>query len=371
MPSAATIHAESVVGKALFSAIPASKATAGAGNVGSAGAGSSENSAPRFAEALKAARKPRDQVREQGGELPKQDAAAAESQKPAAEDQEAAARDVRRPKAKEDKQAVSRGKKGSRRADEDSTGPGSAENPEATGAQSNQPTDAVTKAPAKDASAKGVDQQATTTGDNAVGTLAMDASAVASQQIVAAAPAAAASDSPLPAEAVVAAASAGTDAKPAAPVDKAPRQEKRSDTQVVPKEEDAKDRGKPAVVKGDKQPAQEKEGDAEGNDNEGREAKVPHAQAVGKQVVKLVQSGKDSEPVDGAAKASALCQSGWAMIPTRKPCASRSRPMIAMPIGWIAPPPSACRMRAKINDSKLHATAHSALATVKIARQPR
>src|SRR2546423_1767564 len=36
-----------------------------------------------------------------------------------------------------------------------------------------------------------------------------------------------------------------------------------------------------------------------------------------------------------AANASALCQSGWAMMPTRKPCASRTRPTIAIPkLGW-------------------------------------
>src|SRR5882757_4449357 len=36
-----------------------------------------------------------------------------------------------------------------------------------------------------------------------------------------------------------------------------------------------------------------------------------------------------------AANASALCQSGWAMMPTRKPWASRTRPMMAMPkLGW-------------------------------------
>jgi hypothetical protein len=29
------------------------------------------------------------------------------------------------------------------------------------------------------------------------------------------------------------------------------------------------------------------------------------------------------------------CQSGWAMMPTRKPCASSTRPTIAMPkLGW-------------------------------------
>jgi hypothetical protein len=32
-----------------------------------------------------------------------------------------------------------------------------------------------------------------------------------------------------------------------------------------------------------------------------------------------------------ALKASALVQSGWAMMPTRKPCASSTRPMTAMP----------------------------------------
>jgi hypothetical protein len=32
-----------------------------------------------------------------------------------------------------------------------------------------------------------------------------------------------------------------------------------------------------------------------------------------------------------AANGSALCQSGCAMMPTRKPCASSTRPMIAMP----------------------------------------
>jgi hypothetical protein len=36
-----------------------------------------------------------------------------------------------------------------------------------------------------------------------------------------------------------------------------------------------------------------------------------------------------------ARNGSALCQSGWAMMPTRKPCASSSRPTIAMPkLGW-------------------------------------
>ena len=34
-------------------------------------------------------------------------------------------------------------------------------------------------------------------------------------------------------------------------------------------------------------------------------------------------------------KGSALCQSGCAMMPTRKPCASSNRPMMAMPkLGW-------------------------------------
>jgi hypothetical protein len=36
-----------------------------------------------------------------------------------------------------------------------------------------------------------------------------------------------------------------------------------------------------------------------------------------------------------ALNASALCQSGWAMMPTRKPCASSVRPITAMPkLGW-------------------------------------
>ena len=36
-----------------------------------------------------------------------------------------------------------------------------------------------------------------------------------------------------------------------------------------------------------------------------------------------------------ALKGSALCQSGWAMMPTRKPCASSMRPITAMPkLGW-------------------------------------
>ena len=36
-----------------------------------------------------------------------------------------------------------------------------------------------------------------------------------------------------------------------------------------------------------------------------------------------------------AENGAALCQSGCAMMPTRKPCASNSRPMIAMPkLGW-------------------------------------
>jgi len=36
-----------------------------------------------------------------------------------------------------------------------------------------------------------------------------------------------------------------------------------------------------------------------------------------------------------ALKGSASCQSGWLMMPTRKPCASSTRPMIAMPkLGW-------------------------------------
>jgi hypothetical protein len=36
-----------------------------------------------------------------------------------------------------------------------------------------------------------------------------------------------------------------------------------------------------------------------------------------------------------ALNGSALCQSGCAMMPTRKPCASSVRPMTAMPkLGW-------------------------------------
>jgi hypothetical protein len=34
-------------------------------------------------------------------------------------------------------------------------------------------------------------------------------------------------------------------------------------------------------------------------------------------------------------KSSADCQSGWLMMPTRKPCASSRRPTSAMPkLGW-------------------------------------
>jgi hypothetical protein len=40
---------------------------------------------------------------------------------------------------------------------------------------------------------------------------------------------------------------------------------------------------------------------------------------------------KNSRGAPSARIASALCQSGCAITPTRRPCASSTRPMIAMP----------------------------------------